>query len=175
MGNLLFFIRRFQMPTIQVRTDDKTKNASTVLFEKLGITMSEAINLFLRQSIMRGGIPFTLTVPETHKINTETVENETLVDAIRRYKSINGKSDFDIAKATPFFGAIENLGIANENMRITLQEKAVKVRLNYKGKDYVLDYNFDEPENVFILTRKGDKLFVKDCNLNSISETLGSF
>jgi hypothetical protein len=57
----------------------------------------------------------------------------------------------------------------------TAQEKAVKVRLKHKGKDYVLDYNFNEPDNVFILTRKGGKLFVKDCNLASIPETLGSF
>jgi DNA-damage-inducible protein J len=163
------------MPTIQVRTDDKTKNASTALFDKLGITMSEAINLFLRQSIMRGGIPFTLTVPETKQTNIDTAENEALVDAIRRYKSVNGKSDFDISKAAPFFRAIENHGIANENMRITLQDKSVKIRLNYKGKDYVLDYNFDEPDNVFVLTRDGDKLFVKDCNLNNICETLESF
>ena len=51
------------MPTIQVRIDDQTKNDSTTLFDKLGITMSEAINLFLRQAVMRGGMPFTLTVP----------------------------------------------------------------------------------------------------------------
>jgi DNA-damage-inducible protein J len=163
------------MPTIQVRTDNQTKSASTALFEKLGITMSEAINLFLRQSIMRGGIPFTLTLPDPPKTNTETVGDEILLDAIRRYKSVNGKTDFDIARTTPFFRAIEKLGIANENMRITLQEKAVKIRLNYKDKDYILDYNFDEPDNIFILTRKGGKLFVKECNLNNISKTLGSF
>jgi len=163
------------MPTIQVRTDDKTKNASIAIFDKLGITMSEAINLFLRQSIMRGGIPFTLTVPETHKTNTEIADNEALVDAIRRYKSVNGKNDFDISKAEPFLRAVENLGIANKDMRITLQENAVKVRLNHNGKDYVLDYNFEEPENVFILTRKDEKLIVKDCNLTGIRETLGNF
>ena len=163
------------MPTIQVRIDDKTKNASTALFEKLGITMSEAINLFLRQSIMRGGIPFSLTVLETYKADIKTIDNEALVDAIRRYKSVNNKDDFDIAQITPFFLAIEKLGITNENMRITLQEKAVKARLMYNGNDFVIDYNFDEPDNVFILTRKGDKLFVKDCKLNGILETLGSF
>jgi len=160
------------MPTIQVRTDDKTKNASTVIFEKLGITMSEAINLFLRQSIMQGGIPFTLTVPETHKTNTELADNEAFIDAIRRYKTVNGKSDFDISKGEPFLRAIESLGIADKDMRITLQESAVKVRINYNGRDFVLDYNFEEPENVFILTRKDGKLIVKDCNLTGIRETL---
>ena len=163
------------MPTIQVRTDDQTKNDSTALFDKLGITMSEAINLFLRQVIMRGGIPFTLNVPETYKSNIEIVENEAIIDAMKRFKSVNGKSNFDITKIEPFFRAIENLGTVNENMRITFQEKAVKVRLNHKGNNYVLDYNFDEPDNVFILTRKDGKLFVKDCNLDGIPETLGSF
>jgi len=163
------------MPTIQVRTDDKTKNASTVIFNKLGITMSEAINLFLRQSIMRGGIPFTLTVPETQKNNTEIADNTAFVDAIRRYKSVNGKNDFDIARAEPFLRSIENLGIADKDMRITLQENAVKIKLIYNSMDYVLDYNFEEPENVFILTRKDGKLIVKDCNLTNIHETLGNF
>jgi len=163
------------MPTIQVRIDDQTKNDSTALFDKLGMSMSEAITLFLRQAVMRGGIPFALTVPETHKSNSETAESEALIDAMKRYKSVNGKSDFDISKTDPFFRAIANLGTDNEKMRVTFQEKAVKVRLNHNGKDYVLDYNFDEPDNVFVLTRKNGKLFVKDCNLDGIPETIGSF
>jgi hypothetical protein len=60
-------------------------------------------------------------------------------------------------------------------MRITLQEKAVKVRLNYKGRDYVLDYNFEEPDSVFILSRKAGKLLIKDCKLGKVSETLELF
>jgi DNA-damage-inducible protein J len=163
------------MPTIQVRTDEQTKNDSATLFDKLGITMSEAINLFLRQAVMRGGIPFALTVPEMRKADIETAESEAFVDAMKRYKSVNNKSDFEIARTEPFFRALESLGAVNGNMRITFQEKAVKVRLNHKGKDYVLDYNFDEPDNVFILTRKGGKLFIKDSSLAGIPETLESF
>jgi len=163
------------MPTIQVRTDDQTKNDSTAIFDKLGITMSEAVNIFLRQSIMRGGIPFALTVPESYKTDVKTAEDEALVDAVRRYKSVSGRDDFEIAKTEPFFKTIGNLGIANKNIRITLQERAVKVRLNHKGADYVLDYNFDEPDSVFILSRRGDKLLVKDCKLDKISQTLELF
>ena len=177
------------MPTIQVRTDDRTKTASTALFEQLGITMSDAINLFLRQSIMRGGIPFPLTVTGTlHQANeserrfpsgsqvagTKILENDALVDALKRYKSVNGKDDFDIARTEPFFQAIETF-YSDKNMRITLQENAVKVRLNYKGEDFVLDYNLEEPDNVFILSRRNEKLIVKDCNLSEIPETLERF
>ena len=162
------------MPTIQVRIDDKTKSASTALFNQLGITMSDAINLFLRQTIMRGGIPFTLTVPVKPETNTGVFENEAILDALKRFKTINNKTDFDIIKADPFFRAIESLD-PDGNMRITLQENAVKARLNYKNREYVLDYNFEEPDSVFILTRKDGKLFVKDCNIAEISKTLELF
>ena len=164
------------MPTIQVRTDDHTKTASTALFDKLGMTMSEAINLFLRQTIMRGGIPFSLTVPGRQGAGDEIeiMENEALVDALKRYKSINNKTDFDIAQTESFFQAVGTIDSA-KNVRITLQEKAVKVRLNFKDKDFVLDYNFEEPDRVFILSKKEGKLFIKDCNLCGIYETLELF
>ena len=162
------------MPTIQIRIDDQTKTASTALFDQLGITMSEAINLFLRQSIMRGGIPFTLTVPGRYETGSEILENEALIDALKRYKSVKGKADFDLAKTEPFIRIVETIDSA-KNMRITLQEKAVKVRLNFKGNDFVLDYNFEEPDSVFILSRKSGKLVVKDCNLAEIPETLERF
>ena len=162
------------MPTIQVRTDDQTKTASTALFDQLGMSMSEAINLFLRQSIMRGGIPFTLTVPGKQETNIGILENEVIIDALKRYKAVNNKSDFDIAKIEPFFKTLKNFDYDN-NMRMTLQENAVKVRLNFKGRDFVLDYNFEEPNSVFILSRKDGKLFVKDCNLANIHETMEYF
>ena len=162
------------MPTIQVRTDDRTKTASTALFQRLGITMSDAINLFLRQSVMRGGIPFPLTVTGIPETDVEIFGNEALVDALKRYKSVSGKDDFDIAKTEPFFQAVKTLDF-DKNMRITLQENAIKVRLNFRGEDFVLDYNFEEPDSVFILSRRDGKLFVKDCNLNGILETLERF
>jgi DNA-damage-inducible protein J len=162
------------MPTIQVRTDDRTKTASTALFARLGITMSDAINIFLRQSVMRGGIPFPLTVTGNQETSAEIFENEALIDALKRYKSVNGKDDFDMAKAEPFFRAIETFN-SGKSMRITLQEKAIKVRLNFKGEDFVLDYNFEEPDSVFILSRRNGKLFVKDCSLSAIYETLERF
>ena len=162
------------MPTIQIRTDDRTKTASAALFDQLGITMSDAINLFLRQAVMRGGIPFPLTVTGSQGAGAEMLENEALVDALKRYKAVSGRDNFDIAKTEPFFRAIETFS-SDKSVRITLQENAVKVRLNFKGKDFVLDYNFEEPDNVFILSRREGKLIVKDCNLSEISGTLERF
>ncbi|MFP3089360.1 type II toxin-antitoxin system RelB/DinJ family antitoxin [Treponema sp. TIM-1] len=162
------------MPTIQFRTDDQTKAASTALFSQLGITMSEAINLFLRQSIMRGGIPFALTVPREKPTGNEITEDDALIDALRRYKAVNDHADLAIAKVEPFLQALRGLGPLTEP-HITFYENAVKVRLNIKGEKYVIDYNFEEPETVFILSRQKGKLFVKDCDLAGIAETLELF
>jgi len=162
------------MPTIQFRTDNQTKTASTALFKQLGITMSDAINLFLRQSVMRGEIPFTLSIPKESDTESKLSDNEAIVDAIRRYKTVNKKTNYDIAKAEPFLQAVESIG-SHSLKRITLQENAVKIKLNYKNMEYVLDYNFEEPDSVFILTRKEENLMVKDCNLSNISNTLKLF
>ena len=162
------------MPTIQIRTDEKTKNASAALFNQLGITMSEAINLFLRQVVMKGGIPFSLTVPEGQENNDKIGENELIIDALKRYKTINGKTEYNIIKTEPFLNAVQALDF-KKDMRITLQENSVKIRLIYKDRNFILDYNFDEPDNVFILSKKNEKLIIKDCNLAKMSETLEHF
>ena len=55
------------MPTVQFRTDETTKIQSAEIFRQLGITMSDAINMFLRQSILHGGLPFELKLPRYNK------------------------------------------------------------------------------------------------------------
>jgi DNA-damage-inducible protein J len=61
------------MPTIQFRTDDTTKTQSADIFRQLGITMSDAINMFLRQSIIHGGLPFELKIPDYQRYNETTL------------------------------------------------------------------------------------------------------
>jgi DNA-damage-inducible protein J len=76
------------MPTIQFRTDEATKALSSEVFETLGITMSNAINMFLRQSILHGGIPFELKVPRYNK----TTLNALADMEQSKGKGIRGKS-----------------------------------------------------------------------------------
>jgi len=49
--------------TIQVRTDAEVKAAADSIFKKLGITMSDGINIFLRQVNLYGGFPFDVKLP----------------------------------------------------------------------------------------------------------------
>lgn len=54
----------------QIRIDSTVKKDANELFSKLGIDMSSAVNIFLRQCILRGGLPFKVEVP---KYNAETL------------------------------------------------------------------------------------------------------
>ena len=55
----------------QVRIDSEIKKQASVLFDNLGLDMSSAINLFLHQCILRGGLPFNVEIPNFKK---ETLE-----------------------------------------------------------------------------------------------------
>ncbi len=57
------------IPT-QVRIDSNVKKQSSELFNSLGLDMSSAINIFLRQCILRNGLPFKVEMP---KYNEETL------------------------------------------------------------------------------------------------------
>lgn len=54
---------------INIRIDPKTKADAERLFGSFGITVTDAINIFLRKSLMEGGLPFE--VKQT-RYNAET-------------------------------------------------------------------------------------------------------
>ena len=57
--------------TIQIRTDAEIKAAADSIFNKLGITMSDGINIFLRQVNLHGGFPFEVKLPASAQ-NTQS-------------------------------------------------------------------------------------------------------
>lgn len=46
--------------SICVRTDERVKNDAEALFDSMGMTLSTAVNIFLRQAIRENGMPFEL-------------------------------------------------------------------------------------------------------------------
>lgn len=48
---------------IRSRVDPQVKTKATALFEDMGLTMSEAIRLFLDQTIAKRRIPFSINIP----------------------------------------------------------------------------------------------------------------
>ena len=50
------------VPT-QIRIDRNIKEQASALFSELGLDMSGAVNMFLHQCVLRGGIPFSIEMP----------------------------------------------------------------------------------------------------------------
>jgi len=62
------------MTNIQIRIDEKEKEKAKEIFDKLGLDMSSAIKLFLKQTTMRKGLPFLLLTE-----NELTLEEENAI------------------------------------------------------------------------------------------------
>ena len=66
--------------TISARIDPKTKEQAERIFEKLGLTASQAITLFYRQVELHRGLPFPVELPNetTRKALSEAQNREAL-------------------------------------------------------------------------------------------------
>ena len=62
------------VPT-QIRIDRDIKEQAGILFSGLGLDMSGAVNMFLHQCVLRGGIPFSVEMPH-YKQSTLTAMDE---------------------------------------------------------------------------------------------------
>ncbi|MDR6939670.1 type II toxin-antitoxin system RelB/DinJ family antitoxin [Arcanobacterium hippocoleae] len=84
------------VPT-QIRIDADVKIQATQLFSKLGLDMSSAVNVFLRQCLMRGGLPFDVAVlPNDSEI--ENVSRAELNEISERIITRNAKVYNELAK-----------------------------------------------------------------------------
>ncbi len=54
--------------TLHIRVNESVRNNAEATLEILGISMSEAINMFLCQVNLVGGIPFDVKVPACERI-----------------------------------------------------------------------------------------------------------
>jgi addiction module antitoxin, relB/dinJ family len=59
------------MSQIAVRVDDQLKKEATEIFNELGLDMSTAVKLFLKQSVLTKSIPFKLALDEYLKEEVE--------------------------------------------------------------------------------------------------------
>lgn len=79
------------MTTISCKVDEDVKNSAEAIFESLGITMSAAINMFLRASIREEGLP----------INTKLKSRDELI--LERVREAE-----DPANLSPTFSSLED-------------------------------------------------------------------
>lgn len=83
------------IPT-QIRIDSKVKEQATLLFADLGMDMSGAVNIFLHQCILRGGLPFSVEMPE---YNQELLAAMAEARRISRDPDVKGYNNIEDLKA----------------------------------------------------------------------------
>ena len=79
------------VPT-QIRIDENLKKQATELFSQLGMDMSGAMNIFLKQCVMRGGLPFEVAVPQYKPEVLEAMEEAKRISkdpSTKRYSSFS--------------------------------------------------------------------------------------
>lgn len=79
------------VPT-QVRIDEDLKKQAAELFGQLGMDMSSAVNIFLRQCVLRGGLPFKVELPD---YKPEVIEAMEEAKKISRDNSVKGYTDLN--------------------------------------------------------------------------------
>lgn len=76
-----------------VRIDSDVKKQCEALYKELGMNLTTAINVFLRQSLRAGGLPFEV------KLNTPNAETiAAMLEAERIAKDPNAKGYTDLDK-----------------------------------------------------------------------------
>lgn len=78
---------------ISIRMDADLKAQADALFTELGMNMSTAFNIFVRQSIREGKIPFEISLNQP---NPETVAAMLEAERIGKDTSVKGYTDLDV-------------------------------------------------------------------------------
>ena len=80
--------------TLNIRINPDVKKSAETVLSRLGVPMATAIDMFLKQVTLTGGIPFAVTLPKApENINTDTMS----VSQIRE-KLDEGISDIENGK-----------------------------------------------------------------------------
>ena len=77
---------------LNIRTDKDVKEQAEKIFNELGLTMSAAVNMFLKTTIRENGIPFSLKLDVPNKMTAQAIEEGRKLafdENTRRYENIN--------------------------------------------------------------------------------------
>ena len=73
--------------TIQARIDPEIKAKAQEILNKLHISMSEAISIYLTQVTLQNGIPFTLKIP--NELTAETIKKSEGGEELHQVNSVD--------------------------------------------------------------------------------------
>jgi len=89
---------------IHIRIDPETKSSAEQIYSAFGLTLSDAITIFLRQSIFTGGLPFELrqkryndeteaAIKEANDIIAGKIKTKNFTTLNEFYKDLEGENE----------------------------------------------------------------------------------
>lgn len=85
------------MADIRVNVPEELKAEAMALYKNMGMNLSDAVRIFLAQSVNSGGLPFT---PHVNRPNTETIKafkEAEDISELKKYDSIDDMfNDLDL-------------------------------------------------------------------------------
>lgn len=81
---------------INIRCDTETKKAIESLYGQFGITVSDAVNIFFRKSLMEGGLPFEMKQSYAAPTNFAALTDEQIDAELEK-----GFSDLNAGRIIP--------------------------------------------------------------------------
>ena len=80
--------------TLNLRVNPTVKEQAEIVLSRLGVPMSTAINMYLNQISLTGGIPFAITLPKA----PEDINADVMTDEEIHAKLQNGYDDVKAGK-----------------------------------------------------------------------------
>lgn len=77
---------------LNIRTDKETKEKAETIFSELGLSMSTAINVFLKTTVRENGLPFSLRLERPNAETVAAIEEGRLIandSSIKAYDNIS--------------------------------------------------------------------------------------
>ncbi len=69
--------------TLNFRLNPTLKREAEFVLDRLGVPLPVAVNMFLHQIVLRGGIPFSVTLPRVaERIGAVKMENESCMECM---------------------------------------------------------------------------------------------
>lgn len=86
--------------TLNIRTDKEVKVQAEKIFDALGLNMSTAVNIFLRQAIRENGIPFELKLNIPNEATTAAIHEGRVIANDKTITGYNNMADLRVALET---------------------------------------------------------------------------
>ena len=80
---------------LNIRTDPVVKSQAEQIYQSFGITLTDAVNIFLRKSVMEGGLPFDMRQPNAATLAAMRETEDILSGKLQTRRYASARELFD--------------------------------------------------------------------------------